>query len=217
MSRSDDTANESITDPTTVLALLHAVDSEESLTQRHLAARVGTALGLTNALIKRCIRKGLIKLQQAPARRYFYYLTPKGLNEKSHLVGEYVSVSLRFFRRARGDYADIFITCQGRGWTRIALIGTGELAEIAILSAHEAHVEIVAAVDPARNIDFFHGIPVVRDLTDAGDVEAVVIASAENSQEIYDRLVGRRPRERVLAPPLLHISPRSPAGNGAGA
>ncbi len=113
------TYSESSRKATTMLALLQAVGDEERLTQRGLSARLGTALGLTNALIKRCIRKGLIKIGKAPTRRYPYYLTPKGLAEKSRLVGEYLSFSLYFFRRARADYVDIVTTCRSRGWKRL--------------------------------------------------------------------------------------------------
>ena len=41
------------------------------------------ALGLTNAYLKRCIRKGFIKVTQIPANRYAYYLTPRGLQKKA--------------------------------------------------------------------------------------------------------------------------------------
>ncbi len=190
----------------TLLALLQAVDGDDQLTQRRLAARVGAALGLTNALIKRCARKGLIKIGEAPARRYAYYLTPKGLLEKTRLVGEYLSFSLHFFRRARADYTDILGTCRRRGWTRVVLAGTGELAEIAILSGQECDLRPIAVIDPARNIDHFLGIPVVRGPAEAGEFDAVVITDANAPQATYDDLAALVDEERIFAPPLLHIS-----------
>ncbi len=80
------------------LGLLTAVEANSQLTQRSAAKELGVALGLVNAYLKRCIRKGLIKVKQAPANRYAYYVTPKGFAEKSRLTVEYLSVSLAFFR-----------------------------------------------------------------------------------------------------------------------
>ena len=73
------------------LGVLNAVEENSRVTQRDVAKNVGIALGLTNAYLKRCIKKGLIKVQQVPANRYAYYLTPQGFAEKSRLTGEYLA------------------------------------------------------------------------------------------------------------------------------
>src|SRR3546814_3869106 len=65
------------------LGLLNAGDGDRAVTQRGIAADLGIAVGLVNAYLKRCVNKGLIKVQQLPKRRYAYYLTPKGFAEKS--------------------------------------------------------------------------------------------------------------------------------------
>jgi DNA-binding MarR family transcriptional regulator len=85
-----------------VLNLLNSVD-DGAQSQRRIAEELGIALGLVNAYLKRCIKKGLIKVTQAPARRYAYYLTPKGFAEKSRLTVEYLAASFSFFRQARAD------------------------------------------------------------------------------------------------------------------
>ena len=70
-----------------------------------LPEAAGIALGLANAYLKRCVKKGLIKVSQAPANRYAYYLTPKGFTEKSRLTAEYLTISFNFFRDARAQCA----------------------------------------------------------------------------------------------------------------
>src|SRR3546814_4258399 len=97
------------------------------------------------------------------ARRYAYYLTPKGFAEKSRLVAEYLETSLHFFRGARSQYEEAFAALAARGIHRIALVGSGELAEIALLSASSAGVTVVAIIAPERNIASFHGRPIVPD------------------------------------------------------
>ena len=74
-----------------VLGLLSSVENDGDRSQRRIAAELGIALGLVNAYLKRCIKKGLVKVHDAPARRYAYYLTPQGFAEKSRLTVEYLS------------------------------------------------------------------------------------------------------------------------------
>ena len=95
--------------------LLGNVAGDEPLNQRKLASQIGISVGLVNALVHRAVRKGLIKIKEAPARRYAYYLTPKGFAEKSRLVAEYLDYSLTFFRTARQEYGEIFALCDAAG------------------------------------------------------------------------------------------------------
>src|SRR6516225_10607653 len=118
-----------------MLGLLQSVERDGGQSQRRLAADLGIALGLVNAYLKRCIKKGLVKVSEAPARRYAYYLTPQGFAEKSRLTVDYMSYSFSLFRRARSDYAKVLGVARERGWTRIVLAGLSDLAEIATICA----------------------------------------------------------------------------------
>ncbi len=190
------------------LSLLSALEGEEPLTQRSLAVRIGVALGLTNSLLKRAIRKGLIKVRNIPARRYAYYVTPKGFGEKSRLVAEYLASSLDFFRQAREEYSDIYRHALGRGHKRIVLYGMGELAEIAILSAQETGAELCGIVHIGSNQALFSGLPVYSTLEAAlaENVDAVVITGTDAPQDAYDHLVQHVEVERIFAAPLLHVT-----------
>jgi ribosomal protein S25 len=59
-----------------LLGVLSAVDRDSNVSQRHISNELGVALGLANAYLRRCVRKGLIKIHQVPRRRYVYYLSP---------------------------------------------------------------------------------------------------------------------------------------------
>src|ERR1700743_1280810 len=88
-----------------VIGLLESVERDGAKSQRRLAAELGIALGLVNAYLKRCIKKGLVKVSEVPRRRYAYYLTPQGFAEKSRLTIESLTSSFSFFRQARADCA----------------------------------------------------------------------------------------------------------------
>ena len=194
------------------LGVLSAVEENSTVTQRSVAQELGIALGLANAYLKRCVKKGLIKVKQVPPNRYAYYLTPQGFAEKSRLTSEYLSSSFTFFRRARAQCEDMLRHCQANGWRRIALAGTGDLAEIAVLFAREFDVELVGLIDPDYRDGSFHGFPVVASAEALDRFDAVIVAELRAPQEAADALAQRIDSERILAPAMLRLSPPA-AGN----
>ncbi len=217
-SQSDTQESQKLADRAT-LSLLAALEDGESVTQRSLAVRIGVALGLTNSLLKRAVRKGLVKVGEAPAKRFAYYVTPKGFHEKGRLVAEYLTTSLTFFRRAREEYVDLFQQIQDRGHRRVALIGTGELAEIALLSAQEVGVELYCAIQSGSNKSTFSGLRVFSrtELALSENIDTVVIASMESPQDEYDHLCEHFGHDRIYTVPLLHIARKIKKINGSGA
>jgi DNA-binding MarR family transcriptional regulator len=191
-----------------VLSLLNSVESDGARSQRHLAAELGIALGLVNAYLKRCVRKGLVKVSQAPARRYAYYLTPHGFTEKSRLTVEYLSSSFSFFRQAKADCTDVFEAAKSRNFHNLVLAGTSDLAEVAIISAVECGVSIVAVVDADGAHSPFVGKPVVATFADvASPFDAVVVTDVRRARATFDEAVKLYGSQNVMAPKLLGIRP----------
>src|SRR5450631_3878309 len=112
-----------------VLGLLSSVEHDGDRSQRRIAAELGIALGLVNAYLKRCVKKGLVKVHNAPARRYAYYQTPNGFAEKSRLTIQYLSDSFSFFRLAKADCGRVFEAAKARGFSRLVLTGKSDLTE----------------------------------------------------------------------------------------
>lgn len=187
------------------LGLLNMVHGDARASQRTMADNLGIALGLANAYLKRCVKKGLIKVSQAPANRYAYYLTPKGFSEKSRLTAEFLSQSFLLFRRARAQGAELFRLCQSRGWRRILLYGAGDLTDIFTLSARDFAIELVGVVDGDEGATEFAGLPVVRDPSRLDGVDAAIICDIVAPQAAYDKACAHFPPDRVLALKFLGI------------
>jgi DNA-binding MarR family transcriptional regulator len=204
-------------DPGIVLSVLTSIERDSAITQRKLARELGIALGLANAYLRRCVRKGLVKMSQIPLNRYAYYLTPQGFAEKSRLTAEYLAISLDFFRRARGDCVALFRDCEALGWRNVALYGASDLAEIAILSASETTVEVLCVVDPVSHARHCGGRPIVPDLAAAmadasRPLDGIILTDTQAPQASFDALleVARQSglaASAILAPSLLRISP----------
>lgn len=113
-----------------LLGVLTAIDRDSNTSQRTISRELNVALGLANAYLKRCVRKGLIKIKQVPRRRYVYYLTPQGFAEKSRLTAQFLSASFTFFRRAREQISELMRDCTEQGLPRIAFAGVSDLTEV---------------------------------------------------------------------------------------
>jgi predicted transcriptional regulator len=194
-------------DDVIVLEILSAVEHDARLTQRSVASELGIALGLANSYLKRCVTKGLIKVSEAPARRYAYYLTPKGFAEKSRLTAEYLSHSFSFFRRARAQCEAIFTRVIETGQRRIVLVGEGDLADVARLIANEHAVEIVATLP-----DLSTAAAARKAFAKTPPFDCAVVVSLAVPTEVFAACKEVLGSGAVYAPPLLRI-PR--AGGGA--
>jgi len=191
-----------------VLGLLSSVESDGARSQRHIAAELGIALGLVNAYLRRCVKKGLVKVQDAPARRYAYYLTPQGFAEKSRLTVQYLSDSFSFFRKAKEDCTRLFAEAAARGFQRLALAGKSDLAEIAILCAVEAGATVVAIVDAKGESGRFVGVEVFASYADVtAGFDAIIVTDVARAQASYEQAVAAAGKDRVLVPALLGLRP----------
>jgi DNA-binding MarR family transcriptional regulator len=192
-----------------LLGLLESVERDGGQTQRRLASDLGIALGLVNAYLKRCIKKGLVKVGQAPARRYAYYLTPKGFAEKSRLTVEYLSDSFSFFRQARTDCDEIFATARARGFARVVVAGKSDLAEIARICALDAGVDIVAIVDPEASTATFVGLALLPSFDAVDPFDAIVVTDLRTARATLEKAIACVGTDRVLVPRLLGLNPLS--------
>jgi hypothetical protein len=175
-----------------ILNLLSALGDNPEVSQRRLAGDLGVALGLINTYLKRCVVKGWIRAREVSPQRISYFLTPEGFSEKSRMVADYLSRSLHFFRDAKSQCDLAFALCIKNGWKNIALVGAGDLRDIAVLVAHGAGVH-VTSIDIGSNLNI-------------NAFDAVLITEVINPQASYDLLKNVVPKERLLVLDLLHIS-----------
>ena len=191
------------------LGVLTSIQDNSFVTQRSMAGDLGIALGLTNFYLKRCVKKGLVKVQQIPANRYAYYLTPQGFSEKSRLAREYFTQGFKFFRVARQQFLEIFSICEAKDWKNLALHGLTDMAEIAVMCARDQAIELEAIIDPSSSINFYSNVPVLAEIPKACHFDAIIITDLGNPEEEFEKLSGLMGSERVFAPKMLNISPKT--------
>tara|TARA_B100001057_G_scaffold442603_1_gene478110 strand:- start:276 stop:908 length:633 start_codon:yes stop_codon:yes gene_type:complete len=146
------------------LELLNKIQNGENLTQRIISRELNVALGMANTLIKRLVKKGFLKLKLAPMKRYLYYLTPKGMLEKTKLTREYLESSLQFYSNSRKEYESLFKKINEKNYQYIVLAGSSELAEIAILAAVNSGINVNYVYSPSYKKKSFSGIRIINNI-----------------------------------------------------
>ncbi|WP_267256623.1 winged helix-turn-helix transcriptional regulator [Coxiella endosymbiont of Ornithodoros maritimus] len=185
------------------LPILQSIEQQSNITQRTLSKKLGLALGLTNAYLRHCINKGLIKIEQIPANRYLYYLTPKGFSEKTRLTAQYLSRSFYFYRKAGQACLQLFNQCRLNHQKEVVLCGISDLAEVALLRAARAETKVLGIYDPHYEGDAYlkH---VVWHSRERLPLEAVFLVTVfEVSQQMVKDIQQVVGSHRVLVPSIL--------------
>lgn len=178
------------TEQRVLVHLLTEIERNPMFTQRSLAGELGIALGLMNSYLKSCVTKGWIRASQISPKRISYFLTPEGFAEKSLMVKDYLARSLTFFRDARAQCEEAFQVCHQQGWTRIALIGHGDLADIACLVSSGSSLT-VQVVDASSDLHLW---------------DAIVVTDVVDPQGTFDGLKSVVDSSRLITLKILHIS-----------
>jgi DNA-binding MarR family transcriptional regulator len=172
------------------LLLLDEISKSELISQRDLSKKLNIALGLVNSYIKNLVSKGYITVKAIPAKRYAYYLTPKGFVEKSRLTYHLLQDYTNLYRNARRDFRQLFHTLYLEGIRRVVFVGVDEVAEIAYLSLQEFDIEFAGIVDNEReDKDFFKCRIMPFEKIKEIDTDYIIVSSFLRRDEIYKRLM----------------------------
>lgn len=190
-----DTAN------TRELQILTEVESSPDVTQRQLSQKVGIALGLTNALMRNLAKKGYLRASNASWKRWIYTLTPEGFSYRLKLTVDYIRRFLDHYQSVRQTLREQLEPLVLHEESRVAIIGTGEFAELVYLGLKEhaiEEIEVFATKAPAGSR--FLGLA-VHDISElnSDQFDRVMIATLGGSESLAARLLeaGTKPDQLV--------------------
>lgn len=165
------------------LKILSKIEESENLSQRMISKDLNVALGLANSLIKKFVKKGFLKLKEAPMKRYLYYLTPKGLVEKTKLTKEFLETSLFFFKKSKEEYENEFKKIKNKNKI-IVLCGISDFTDIAILAAKIQNVEISYIYQKKDKRKNYCGIEIVGNFAKIKQKKNVHFFATDNQQTL---------------------------------
>ena len=185
-----------------LLDLLSAVDSNNNITQRSMASKLGIALGLTNTYLNRCVDKGLIKIRHVPRNRYAYYLTPRGFMEKARMTQNYFKSSFQFFRKTKQEFEELFIKLEKLEHNNIILSDITDVAEIAILSSLGMKLNIIGVIGNS-NKDNLAGVKIYKNLQDINTFNFIIVTADKDTNKRYDNLTKLHNKNIIILPKIL--------------
>ena len=95
--------------------------------QRDLARIVDLSLGMTNAIIKRLIKKGWLKARKINERNIHYVVSPLGIEEIAKRSYRYFKRTIKNVVYYKEAIDKVFINITGDGYKGVILIGESDL------------------------------------------------------------------------------------------
>ena len=151
--------------------ILEHVGQTPHVTNRMMAGKLQVSVKLAHELLSRLVQKGLLHVRKLHARRWDYFLTPRGIAEKARLTYEFLDFTMQFYREARRRSAEVLSKASKAGARSVAFLGATELAEIASLGCQEWRLQIADVFDDTRAGKAFLG-QTVRPLAELNGTTA---------------------------------------------
>lgn len=177
-------------DEYTLFRLLCELEGGPSHSQRDMARRLDSALGLVNNYLKTAGVRGWVRVKELPGNRCSYHLTPKGAEKLRRLALKQARYLNSIIPVVREEYRQICARLKAEGVERVALCGVEGLTEIVRLVLHDAGIEVSMVMDPKAAGARFMGREVVS-LAHAmlKGVHWVVISSCNHADQLYHALL----------------------------
>ncbi len=129
------------------LRLLEELERNPIISQRELSHKFGIALGVTNACLKRMIRKGWVRIKGFDHRRIGYYLTPKGFIEKSRLNFHLITGIIQHYSELKQVIGGRLLEMEHHGKERIVFYGVSDEMEVAFVTLQGVHLKLAGIVE----------------------------------------------------------------------
>jgi DNA-binding MarR family transcriptional regulator len=184
------------------LQFLEELEKTPNLSQRELSNKFGVALGVTNACIKRMVRRGWIKLGKIPPRRIGYYLTPKGFAEKAKLTMTFLSYNVHHYARLKAMIEERILEMASHGVKRVIFYGVNDEMEIAYVTLQGTAMKLVAIVDDdasAKGKKIFG-----KKIADPSEInntsaDAILVTSIWGKEQILEDLKKEKNEAKVFS------------------
>lgn len=134
------------------LRLLEELERNPIISQRELSHIFGIALGVTNACLKRMVRKGWVRIRGFDHRKIGYYLTPKGFLEKSRLTFHLVSGIVQHYSELKQVIGERLLEMQRDGKKRVVFYGVSDEMEVAYITLQGVNLKLVGIVEDDEKV-----------------------------------------------------------------
>ena len=111
-----------------VLETIHTAKEENRpVVQRDIAHIIGMSLGMTNSIIKRLVKKGLLKMKKVNNRTIHYIVSPEGLKAIAEKSYGYLKRTIKNVVYYKEKIEDIVRSAEEQDIKEIILVGNSDL------------------------------------------------------------------------------------------
>jgi DNA-binding MarR family transcriptional regulator len=173
------------------LRLLDELERNPIISQRELSHKFNIALGITNACLRRMVRKGWIRISGLSHRKIGYYLTPKGFAEKARLSLHLISYTVQHYSELKRIISNRLLEMQQDGLHRIVFYGVGDEMEVAYITLQGVSLQLIGIVEDDEKMEpkivLGHEIEPVSRIHEIKP-DCVLITSLEGIEEKKEKL-----------------------------
>jgi EPS-associated MarR family transcriptional regulator len=91
--------------------ILKILEANPEISQRDMARALGVSLGRTNFCLKALIERGLLKAtnfrNSSNKLAYMYFLTPKGIEEKSVITARFLKIKMQEYANLEAEIEEL--------------------------------------------------------------------------------------------------------------
>ncbi len=99
----------------------------QTLSQRELARNSGLSLGMTNAVLKRLVQKGLLMVRKVNNRNIRYVVTPAGMEEITRRSYRYFKRTLKNVAEYKDRIEQLLVQIKADGYNGLVLVGSSDI------------------------------------------------------------------------------------------
>ena len=107
--------------------LRNIYNHKEQIHQRDLARIVGLSLGMTNAILKRLVKKGWLKIKKVNNRNIQYIVSPRGIDEITRRSYRYFKRTIKNVVYYKEAISALIKSVKDKGYKGLVLIGKSDL------------------------------------------------------------------------------------------
>lgn len=133
------------------LNLLREIALNAHVTQAELAGRCALSVAMVNNYMKDLCRQKLLRYHRKSIKNVSYHLTSSGTRHLERLKKERIGEMALLFAEAKSHILEQVMNCPGRPPQRVALYGSGNLAQLVILALEPSGPDVLCVCDDVAN------------------------------------------------------------------
>jgi DNA-binding MarR family transcriptional regulator len=109
------------------LQILRSIYQYDKIRQRDLAVIVGMSLGMTNAIVKRLVMKGLLTVRKINNRKIMYAVSPSGMEEIARRSYKYFKRTVKNIVYYKNSIDELVCEVKNAGFSSVFLVGESDV------------------------------------------------------------------------------------------